>query len=98
MIGQQQEQAVIDYVNESKIKNEALKDDLIDHLCCLVEINMDKGMNFETALKKAQIQTAPGGLNEIERETIFLLNYSKIMLMKRLMYVIGYLFTVWHIQ
>ena len=94
MITEDQEQVIIDDVESSKIRNQSLKEDLIDHLCCMTEIQMDKGSSFEDALKVAMIQTAPNGLNEIEKETIFLLNYSKIIFMKRLTYLSGYLFSV----
>lgn len=94
MLDTKYEDQIIEEVNQSAIKDQAMKDDLIDHFCCLVEIEMDKGLSFEKALQKAYLQTAPNGLNEIQKETIFLLNYSKIMFMKRLMYVVGYLFAL----
>ena len=94
MIDAEYEERIIEEIEGSSIKNQELKDDLIDHFCCLVEIEMDRGASFEKALEKAYQQTAPNGLGEIQNETIFLLNYSKIMFMKRLMYVVGYLFTV----
>ncbi|WP_424963446.1 hypothetical protein [Ekhidna sp.] len=94
MIDEEYEDRIIAEVESSSIKNQALKDDLIDHFCCLVEIEMERGLQFEKALEKAYLQTAPHGLDEIQQETIFLFNYSKIMFMKRLMYVVGYLFTV----
>ena len=82
MISEELEGRIIDEINRSSLKNQALKDDLIDHFCCMVEMEMDKGNAFEVALKKAYKHTAPNGLNEIQQETIFLLNYSKIMIMK----------------
>ncbi|WP_420577424.1 hypothetical protein [Ekhidna sp.] len=94
MLDTKYEDQIIEEVNQSAIKDQAMKDDLIDHFCCLVEIEMDKGLSFEKALQKAYLQTAPNGLEEIQKETIFLLNYSKIMFMKRLMYVVGYLFAL----
>ncbi|WP_420316326.1 hypothetical protein [Ekhidna sp.] len=94
MIAEEYEDRIIQEIDQSSIKNQAMKDDLIDHFCCLVEIEMDRGQSFEKAFEKAYLQTAPNGLDEIQQETIFLFNYSKIMFMKRLMYVVGYLFTV----
>lgn len=94
MITVEFEDRIIEEVNSSSIKSQALKDDLIDHFCCLVEMEMDKGLPFDEALENAYDQTAPNGLDEIQQETIFLLNYSKIMLMKRLTYVSGYLFSL----
>lgn len=94
MIVEEYEERIIEEVNNSSLKNQALKDDLIDHFCCLVEIQMNKGASFEESLKNAYAQTAPNGLDEIQQETIFLLNYSKIMIMNRLTYTTGYLFAL----
>ncbi|WP_462251954.1 hypothetical protein [Ekhidna sp.] len=94
MIAEEYEERIIEEVNNSSIKSQILKDDLIDHFCCLVEIEMTKGLSFEKALEKAYVQTAPNGLEEIQKETIFLLNYSKIIIMKRVTYLSGYLFSL----
>lgn len=94
MISAEYEERIIQEINGSTIRNQALKDDLIDHFCCLVEIEMGQGCSFEMALEKAYNQTAPNGLGEIQQETIFLFNYSKIMFMKRLTYAAGYLFAL----
>lgn len=76
-------------VEQSGIINEMLRDDVLDHLCCVVEIKISKGMNFEQALLEASHELAPEGLNEIQRETVFLLNPIKIIRMKKIMYAIG---------
>lgn len=94
MLAEEYEDRIIAEVNTSAIQNQSMKDDLVDHYCCLVEIEMDRGLSFEKALQKAHLQTAPNGLEEIQQETIFLLNYSKIMIMKRLTYASGYLFSL----
>lgn len=78
-------------VESSKIGIQTLKDDIIDHLCCVVEDQLEKGKNFEQSLAEALGQLAPDGLNEIQHETIFLLNSTKIIAMKRFMYLIGML-------
>jgi hypothetical protein len=94
MLSEAQEKIIIEEIEQSSVKSRELKDDLIDHFCCLVEIEMNKGKTFQIALQSAYKQTAPNGLNEIQNETIFLLNYNKIMLMKRLTYASGYLFAL----
>lgn len=78
----------------SRIHSAALREDLLDHFCCLVELHMGKGDAFETAYEKAYGQTTPNGFDEIQRETVFLLNYNKIMFMKKFMYVSGFIFTL----
>ncbi len=76
-------------IDESSITIETLKDDLLDHLCCVVEVKMTNGSEFEISLKEALDELAPDGLNTIQRETIFLLNSTKILLMKKIMYSMG---------
>ncbi|MFT4786346.1 MAG: hypothetical protein ACI8QD_000185 [Cyclobacteriaceae bacterium] len=94
MMSEEHVDRIIEDVQSSSIKDQGLKDDLIDHLSCLIEIEMKGGTSFEHAYAAAFQQTAPNGLHEIQKETIFLLNYHKIMGMKRLMYASGYLFAL----
>jgi len=81
-------------VEQSGIINEMLRDDVLDHLCCVVEIKISKGMNFDLALQEASHELAPEGLIEIQRETVFLLNPTKIIRMKKIMYAIGLLTSI----
>ena len=76
-------------IEQSGIINETLRDDVLDHLCCVVEIKLSKGKNFDHALQEASYELAPEGLIEIQRETVFLLNPTKIIRMKKIMYAIG---------
>lgn len=78
----------------SRIHSAALREDLLDHFCCLVELHMGKGDAFDAAYEKAFRQTTPNGFDEIQRETVFLLNYNKIMFMKKFTYVSGFIFTL----
>lgn len=81
-------------VEQSGIVNELLRDDVLDHLCCAVEIKLSRGENFDQALPEALQELAPEGLIEIQHETIFLLNSTKIIRMKRIMYAIGLITTI----
>jgi hypothetical protein len=76
-------------VSESGIEFDLLREDVIDHLCCVVEVKLDRKATFEIALQQAVHELAPDGLHEIQRETVFLLNSNKIILMKKIMYSIG---------
>ena len=81
-------------IDQSAISNQALKEDLLDHFCCFIEQEMREGNSFEEASEKAWQQICPNGLDEIQRETIFLLNSNKILLMKKVMYGIGLLSSI----
>jgi hypothetical protein len=78
-------------VDRSSLTIQALKEDLVDHFCCVVEEHMKKGIPFQEAYTRAFLQICPNGLDEIQQETIFLLNSQKILLMKKMMYLIGLL-------
>ena len=78
-------------VDQSDITIASLKDDVLDHLCCVVEILMDRGKDFDAAVQEALHDLAPEGLDEIQHETMFLLNSTKIILMKKVTYAIGLL-------
>ena len=86
----EQERKIIELLDKDGLKMKSLRDDILDHLCCVVEIRIKKGEAFEMALQEALIELAPNGLSEIERKTIFLLNYRRILMMKILMYLIGF--------
>ena len=81
---------------EASVKNKgiqlpSLQDDIIDHLCCVVENQLGKGKEFDQLLEEAIADIAPHGLKDIQRQTIFLLNAKRIIIMKKVMYSIGFL-------
>ncbi|MCG2612943.1 hypothetical protein LZZ85_01585 [Terrimonas sp. NA20] len=75
-------------IDESNIGIEELRNDLIDHLCCCIEADMNAGLSFDEALRRAWIQVCPNGAKEIETETLFLL-HKTIYLMKKITYLSG---------
>jgi hypothetical protein len=87
----EQTEIIREYVDRSAITIDSLKDDVLDHLCCVVEIKIERGKVFDAAVREALYELAPDGLDEIQRETVFLLNSTKIIRMKKIMYGIGLL-------
>lgn len=88
---EQQVQVIEDFVNAQGIRIRTLRDDVVDHLCCVMESELEKGKAFEELLEKATSDLAPNGLGEIQDKTIFLLNARRIIFMKKAMYSIGFL-------
>lgn len=76
-------------IDQSSITIQALKDDLLDHISCFIEQELKNGHSFELAYKKALDQVCPNGFDEIQHETIYLLNATKIRMMKTLIYATG---------
>ncbi len=87
----EQETIVQDFVNTQGLKIPSLRDDVIDHLCCVIECELGKEKSFEQLFDKAVADLAPNGLIEIEHKTMFLLNSKRIIIMKKLMYLIGFI-------
>ncbi|WPR73593.1 hypothetical protein [Algoriphagus sp. NG3] len=81
-------------IEKSRISISELKDDLLDHFCCFIENELNKGSSFESAYVKALNHICPNGFDEIQKETIYLLNSKKIITMKKIMYLIGLLASI----
>ena len=76
-------------IEQSQISSQTLREDILDHLCCLVEEKMSSGKRFEIAFEEAILEFGPGPLGKIQAETDFLLQKNKIIPMKKLLYAIG---------
>jgi hypothetical protein len=48
-----------------------LLEDLIDHVCCDVEEEMQNGLNFTEAYRKVKNKMGPRRLKEIQEETLY---------------------------
>ena len=70
-------------LNQAGLSYEPLYDELHDHVCCLVEKNIDSGDSFEEALAKALDTVSPEVIEKCQKDTKFLLNRNQT-LMKRI--------------
>jgi len=78
-------------LSDGGIQNESLTDDVLDHICCVVEVLLKRGKKFDEALNEAITDLAPNGLKDLEIQTRYLLNSKRTITMKKLMYLIGFL-------
>ena len=85
---------ITEAVIRERITIDTLRDDLIDHLCCVIEHKLSTGISFNDAFVEAMKELAPDGLHELQQETIFLLNNEKTVYMKKVTYLIGLLSTM----
>jgi len=84
-----------------------LKNELLDHLCCEIENQMEDGLSFNKSIDKIIKSIAPERIEELQEETLLLIN-KKYRIMKKLMYVLGIvspilaitgsLFKMYHLQ
>ncbi|GAA4270969.1 hypothetical protein U6A24_03635 [Aquimarina gracilis] len=87
---EEQEDIIRDFIDSQGVTIESLKDDLLDHLCCVVDSDLRKGKPFNQSFDAAVQELAPNGLIDIECKTFFLLNTKRIIMMKKLMYLVGF--------
>lgn len=80
---------IIQDVHHRGITLESLHDSLVDHLCCALENSCES--NFEQAYIKALNTFEHGNLATIQSETIFFINRKKEIIMKKSMFILGYL-------
>ncbi|MDL2313097.1 hypothetical protein LJC68_09500, partial [Bacteroidales bacterium OttesenSCG-928-B11] len=60
-------------INSNSNLSTALKEDLLDHFCCVIESEMGKGKDFEEAYQLACHRIAPDGMDELGKEALFLM-------------------------
>ncbi len=58
-------------VRQQEISFSHLPDELIDHICCDVEYEMDAGLDFKEAYNKVRQKIGSRRLKEIQEETLF---------------------------
>ena len=84
---------IIHHVRREEITFSHLPDDLIDHICCEVEEEMEVGITFGEAYKKVRNKIGSRRLKEIQEETLYAID-SKYRKMKTTMKISGIAGTV----
>jgi len=76
-------------IHTKGISFDDLSDSLLDHICCIIE--QDPNTDFDTAYNKSLLAFGENGLKNIQDQTIFLLILKRKIIMKKTMYLIGYI-------
>jgi len=90
-LNESQIERIAGMVNKSAIVSAEMKEDLIDHLCCIAEDEMSKGKDFEMALQAALQRFCPNGLDEIQNETLFLFTSKSRKRLDQTLYFSGFI-------
>jgi hypothetical protein len=75
-------------VRNQEITFSHLPEDLIDHVCCDVENEMQRGTSFAEAYRIVKIKMGPHRINEIQEETLYAVD-TKYRNMKKTMKISG---------
>jgi hypothetical protein len=76
-------------IQREGIHGAELLDDMVDHICCAIEREMDRGSGFESAFSRVFSEFSPaGGLGELQAEIDYLFNY-KMYVMKKITLILA---------
>jgi hypothetical protein len=84
-INDQQIDYILNDIRRRGVEMEDLQYNLLDHICCIIEQNLESGGNFEDFYNKTIPKFFKHELWEIEEETILLLTYKNYYTMKKAM-------------
>ncbi len=83
----------VDFIREDirrrGVFTESLQENLLDHLCCYIEEQPEDGRPFEEVYRQAVEAFGQNGLQQVQDETLFLINNKHLTTMKKLMYISG---------
>ncbi|MBS1637422.1 MAG: hypothetical protein JST26_16015 [Bacteroidetes bacterium] len=88
-ISDQQIDFMLDDIRARGVEMESLQQNLLDHVCCIIEQNLDANGDFESFYQKTIRTFYKDALWEIEEETISLLTFKNYYTMKKVMIISG---------
>ncbi len=88
-ITDQQVDYILNDIRRNGVETEDLQLNLLDHVCCIIEQNLEGDDDFEAFYHKTIRQFYKSELREIEEETINLLTFKNFYKMKKVMIVSG---------
>ena len=88
-LSDQQIDYIFDDISARGVEMESLQQNLLDHICCIIEQNLEANGDFESFYKKTIQTFYKDELWEIEEETLLLLTYKNYYAMKKIMITSG---------
>src|ERR1700741_49036 len=88
-ISEQQIDFILNDICEGGVEMESLQQNLLDHICCIIENDLEANGDFESFYQTTIKTFYKDELWEIEEETLLLLIYKNYYAMKKVMIIIG---------
>ena len=88
-LSDQQIDYILNDIGARGVEMESLQQNLLDHICCVIENNLEANGDFESFYKKTIQTFYKDALWEIEEETILLLTFKNYYTMKKIMIISG---------
>ncbi len=80
---------ILEDIRRNGIVTEALQQDLLDHICCVIETEMLDESNFEEFYRSILPRFFKRNLREIQEETTLLLTFKNYYAMKKILLISG---------
>jgi len=80
---------ILDDIEKKGVVTEDVRYNILDHVCCIIENEMDHGMNFNEFYRDTIARFYRKELGEIEEETQILLTFKNYYAMKRTLKISG---------
>lgn len=84
-LSEQQIDYILNDISARGIEMESLQQNLLDHICCIIEHDLEEHGDFENFYQKTIKTFYKDALWEIEEETLLLLTYKNYYTMKKVM-------------
>ena len=82
---------ILDRIIADGVTDKNLQNDLLDHYCCFIEERLRDEDDFEAVYNIAFQHITPNGMQEIQQELYLMLNFNKQTIMKRIIYLFGFI-------
>jgi hypothetical protein len=80
---------ILNDIRRNGVELEDLQYNLLDHICCIIEQNLEENGDFEQFYFSTRKMFYKHHLKEIEEETISLMTYKNYYMMKKIMIISG---------
>lgn len=84
-------EAMRDYLIEHGLSYEEVRDDVLDHLCCELEILLQEGKTFEEAFGEVRKEFDPKEIASIQSDTHYYLTIKNSLIMIKGIFISAYL-------
>ena len=78
------------YVVQNGLTIPAVQEDVVDHLCCIVEKKIGEGIDFEKAFEAARQLISKSDLQQIQKDTYYFLTIKKRLIMIKAIFITAY--------
>jgi hypothetical protein len=79
------------YLIENGLSIKEVQDDVVDHICSIIENEFPPIANFENVFRNIQARFSPSDIKSIQENTLHYLTFKNEMIMIKAIFITGYL-------